>query len=302
VCLMKKSHEVNKLAAINSQLQITLYKDQEHHKRLESKIKKFIKVHLRFVQAKDGVKKTQARLQKLVDECPLTETSRSVNHGEESDVNVVSDGEPNHANQMGLGSDRIQAPIESLQKRTSSSHDRSRAAKFTQQHGVSHNNEIISKEAGLGVKLIPVAQVLDNKEGNLTANKFEDEPSKGKSLSDGSLSPISVPVEKVKGWDLGLSLPSTGMAAHADDENVEAIDTGDKEEINNTLQPQKLDLSMSGRLPGIGESLNTGKAFLRNIHPFISISGNHYNEYTGDDEDVDVEASDCEDRSINLNV
>lgn len=54
--------------------------------------------------------RTQARLQKLVDEFPLTETSRPVNHGEDSDVNVVSDGEPNHAIQMELGSDKNHAP------------------------------------------------------------------------------------------------------------------------------------------------------------------------------------------------
>lgn len=54
--------------------------------------------------------RTQARLQKLVDEFPLVETSIPVNHGEESDVNVVSDGEPNHAIHMELESDRNHAP------------------------------------------------------------------------------------------------------------------------------------------------------------------------------------------------
>lgn len=75
---------------------------------------------------------------------------------------------------------------ESLQRRASSSHDRSRSAKLSQQHDISHAKEITH-----------TLQVLDVKEGILTANKFVDEPSRGKSVSDSSLSPISVPVEKV---------------------------------------------------------------------------------------------------------
>ncbi|XP_057834909.1 zinc finger CCCH domain-containing protein 13 isoform X4 [Cryptomeria japonica] len=255
VCLMEKTHEVNRITARNTQLQITLYNDQEQHKRLGSKIKKFIKVHLRFVQAKESVKKTQARLQKLVDEFPLVETSIPVNHGEESDVNVVSDGEPNHAIHMELESDRNHAPTgiekedidvevisradnESLQRRASSSHDRSR----------------------------------------------------GKSVSDSSLSPISVPVEKLKVWDSGLSLPSTGKATHADGENVETTDVRDKEEKADASNSQQGKASIPGSLPGIGETLNAGKTFLRNMPTLISISDSRYNEYIGEDEEVDVEA------------
>ncbi|XP_057834906.1 zinc finger CCCH domain-containing protein 13 isoform X2 [Cryptomeria japonica] len=296
VCLMEKTHEVNRITARNTQLQITLYNDQEQHKRLGSKIKKFIKVHLRFVQAKESVKKTQARLQKLVDEFPLVETSIPVNHGEESDVNVVSDGEPNHAIHMELESDRNHAPTgiekedidvevisradnESLQRRASSSHDRSRSAKLSQQHDISHAKEITH-----------TLQVLDVKEGILTANKFVDEPSRGKSVSDSSLSPISVPVEKLKVWDSGLSLPSTGKATHADGENVETTDVRDKEEKADASNSQQGKASIPGSLPGIGETLNAGKTFLRNMPTLISISDSRYNEYIGEDEEVDVEA------------
>lgn len=45
-------------------------------------------------------------MQKLVDEFPLGETSRHANHVEDSNVNVVSDVEPNHPIQKGLESNR----------------------------------------------------------------------------------------------------------------------------------------------------------------------------------------------------
>ena len=76
-------------------------------------------------------------------------------------------------------------------------------------------------------------QTLNDKEGNLISNKSRDNPSRGKNAREGSRSPISVPEEKVKGWDLGFSLPSTGINAHVDDEHVEAVDIDDKEGITN---------------------------------------------------------------------
>jgi len=59
---------------------------------------------------------------------------------------------------------------------------------------------------------------------------------------------------------------------------------------------------MLQRFPSIVESLNTGKAFLRNVSPLKTVSANHYNEYKGDDEEVDVDGVDADDQRIDLNV
>ena len=82
----------------------------------------------------------------------------------------------------------------------------------------------------------------------------------------------------MKGWDAGFSLPSTGMAAHAEEEHVEAVDIDDREEITDELHTQKGNVSMLQRFPSIVESLNTGKAFLRKFSPLETVSANHYNE------------------------
>lgn len=72
-----------------------------------------------------------------------------------------------------------------LQKRASLPHDRSRSAKLSQ-HDIRHDKEITH-----------TLQILDVKEKISTSKKIEDELGRGKSVSDSSLSPISVPVEKV---------------------------------------------------------------------------------------------------------
>lgn len=318
ISLEKRAHEANKLAAKNSELEVTLSKEQEDHKRLGSKIKKFVKAHLRLVRAQEEVKRSQARLQKLVDEFPLVETSRHANHVEDSNVNVLSDVELNHPIQKGLESNRgseaagiekedivvevVDADDNESVQRNSSLHNRTEAVKFIGQHGSIHDRENKLEEAGSVVNSIHRLQALNDKEGKLITNKSEDNPNRGKNVREGSLSPISVPEEKVKGWDAGFSLPSTGIAAHAEDEHVEAVDIDGREEITDELHPQKGNVTMLQRFPSIVESLNTGKAFLRNVSPLKTVSANHYNEYKGDDEEVDVDGVDADDQRIDLNV
>lgn len=302
----------------NSELEVTLSKEQEDHKRLGSKIKKFVKAHLRLVRAQEEVKRSQARLQKLVDEFPLVETSRHANHVEDSNVNVLSDVELNHPIQKGLESNRgseaagiekedivvevVDADDNESVQRNSSLHNRTEAVKFIGQHGSIRDRENKLEEAGLVVNSIHRLQALNDKEGKLITNKSEDNPNRGKNVREGSLSPISVPEEKVKGWDAGFSLPSTGIAAHAEDEHVEAVDIDGRQEITDELHPQKGNVTMLQRFPSIVESLNTGKAFLRNVSPLKTVSANHYNEYKGDDEEVDVDGVDADDQRIDLNV
>lgn len=318
ISLEKRAHEANKLAAKNSELEVTLSKEQEDHKRLGSKIKKFVKAHLRLVRAQEEVKRSQARLQKLVDEFPLVETSRHANHVEDSNVNVLSDVELNHPIQKGLESNRgseaagiekedivvevVDADDNESVQRNSSLHNRTEAVKFIGQHGSIRDRENKLEEAGLVVNSIHRLQALNDKEGKLITNKSEDNPNRGKNVREGSLSPISVPEEKVKGWDAGFSLPSTGIAAHAEDEHVEAVDIDGRQEITDELHPQKGNVTMLQRFPSIVESLNTGKAFLRNVSPLKTVSANHYNEYKGDDEEVDVDGVDADDQRIDLNV
>ena len=67
----------------------------------------------------------------------------------------------------------------------------------------------------------------------MISNKSGDNPGRGKNAREGSCSSISVPEEKVKGWDSRFSLSSTGIATHVDDEHAEAVDIDDREGITN---------------------------------------------------------------------
>lgn len=88
-------------------------------------------------------------------------------------------------------------------------HYRRRSEKLSQ-HNIRHDKEITH-----------ILQIIDVKE-KVSTKKFEDELSRGKSVSDSSLFPISVPVEKLKVWYSKLSLLSSGKDTHANSESVQA--------------------------------------------------------------------------------
>lgn len=79
-------------------------------------------------------------------------------------------------------------------------------------------------------------------------------------------------------WDSELGLLSSGKDTHADGENIEATDVGDKEEKDDASNSQKWKASIPESLLGIGETLVTGRTLLRNIPTLLSISDSRYNE------------------------
>ncbi|KAJ7571495.1 hypothetical protein O6H91_01G164900 [Diphasiastrum complanatum] len=92
--LEKNSQENEKWLSHKKDLESKLTDARTDFRRLGSKIKKLIKVYMRQARAQEEMTRAQAKLQKMVDELPLEEDNRPVIRGEDSDVNIVSEGEP----------------------------------------------------------------------------------------------------------------------------------------------------------------------------------------------------------------
>eukprot|EP00252_Welwitschia_mirabilis_P027769 TRINITY_DN9626_c0_g3_i1.p1 TRINITY_DN9626_c0_g3~~TRINITY_DN9626_c0_g3_i1.p1 ORF type:complete len:488 (-),score=129.70 TRINITY_DN9626_c0_g3_i1:124-1587(-) len=317
-CLESRKQEVDRLTAKNSELEKTLLKEQDEYKRIGSKIKKFIKMHLRFVRAQEEMKKSQARLQKLVEEFPLQDDTKLATNAEDSDVNVVSDGEQaqsmkqvsdrtkNRAYETSdPGKDDINVEIvdaddnESTQK-DSSFNPKSGAFNHSDKHGsISHTDDKAMKPllADESCK----TKVVNSDRGILALNRCEDNHLKFKRPTEKSSSPLNISVEKTKGWETGSSLPSTGIAAHAEDEVTEVIDIDGKEDMANDYHSRK-ELSYSLQSSSSKEQLSIGKKLLKNLSSLANSASNNYDEYKGNDEEVDIDKVDVEERCFDLNL
>lgn len=296
--LERKAQEIQELSAKNLELDSKLQKEQEAHKRLGSKIKKFVKVYLRGSRAQEEVKKTQARLQKLFEDFQLGDATKTLLHGEESDVNIVSDVEPDlplnncietETHQMiriaakdenDVDDDVLEKSGDSKKKTLSSSRGNLRMSR----HGRSDLPESGTslKDTGAdggGWANVSSSRLVTN--DRITRSKFED-------LSS-----------KVRSWDVGVSLPPTGLAAHANDDVEENDDdkqgsTGLKSE---TTKPRTFQ-----SLPRSSEFDGPQKSVV-GLPQVPMTASNQYAQYEGVDEEVDVEiVDDSLDNAIGIDL
>eukprot|EP00268_Persea_americana_P019368 TRINITY_DN19923_c0_g1_i6.p1 TRINITY_DN19923_c0_g1~~TRINITY_DN19923_c0_g1_i6.p1 ORF type:complete len:471 (+),score=124.88 TRINITY_DN19923_c0_g1_i6:184-1596(+) len=283
VALEEKVQEADGLATRIRELETQLSKEEEDCKRTLSKIKKFIKAHNRHVRAQEELKKTQIRLQRLGDQL-CSDMSRLGATEEDSSINIVSDGETNGDYQM--------SPRNELKNQMSPSKKRMRAS-----HGISEemkpasskNRERLLVRTNKLEKLARWEGSLqpdsnrkesDAQSKTIVGNNVhrplanENKHKRGKNDSSGISS-----FDKVKGSDMGYLLPPTSMAAHAVDDLIEAMD-----------QEEKLDTGNAATIPTIGRT--DDKAGLPRLPPPPPppppVPQNAYNQYEGEDEDVDV--------------
>ncbi|KAJ4982207.1 hypothetical protein NE237_033044 [Protea cynaroides] len=299
IFLEEKVQEADSLTSRIDELESQLSKEQEDCKRTTSKIKKFIKAHNRFSRAQEELKRSQARLQKLGDQLG-PDASGPVASEEDLSINIISEGEPN---------DNGMSPRNEVQNHASLSRKRSRiyqgASEDSKQANTSKEGIFLARKARLQrfTQLDgSIAQSNNGKEADLVrkvsagSNGFrsvtnDDKQKRGKIGSPGVAS-----ADKVKVSESEHMLPSTGMAAHAVDEIMEASELEEKIEVVEVAAviPYK---KRTAALP-----LPPPPLPLPPPPPPPVASVNAYKRYQGDDEAVDVEALDVDTRDVDVEV
>ncbi|CAL9083020.1 unnamed protein product [Musa acuminata var. zebrina] len=266
IFLEEKVDEAHKLSSRIADLESQLSKEQEDCRRTTSKIKKFIKAHGRYMKAQEELKRqvcygemSQTRLQKIGDQLG-SDTLKSNANEDDPSINVVSDGEPND--------DGIS------RKRERDSEVVYKSEKLPRSEGPVPLSEMISK----GTETMKTI---------LTRNKSLVEDYKHKQGRSASSSIASL--DKGKGSEVKHSLPSTGMAANAADEFIEAVEIDDK--------PEAIDATTVFDYGDV--DYGTKSSYIPPAPP--PVTQNTYKQYEGDDEEVDVEKVDSEMLDIDLN-
>lgn len=265
-----KTKDIDNLSAKNVELDLRLHKEHEEYKRCSSKLKKFLKLYLRHLRAQEEVKKIQSRLQKLVDDLPSCENQRFPLVGDDSDVVVVSDGEGNHVvhGPLAVLTTVKEGDKEGLpHQKTYPWQTKSKPQKSSRPE-VADNG--LNKEAMNDVERDRVTMLL---------GKPVVAAEKGRMPSMVSEEMIS----EVRKWDSNAILPSTGLAAHAEDDIVENDD-----ERHPSTDVKSAEKVWSETLKVVPLVINSSQVSSGNL-PKISSMVPQYAQYEGDDEDVDVE-------------
>ncbi|CAM6120668.1 unnamed protein product [Calypogeia fissa] len=295
--LAKKVEEASVLTGQNTELETKLTNSQEDCKRYNSKMKKLIKVYMRFTRAQEEVKKTQAKLQKMAEELPFDESQRPSAFVDDSDYYNLSDGElerpPNGISAQGLsalnvpaakGTDTEESLAIAKRKRLHSVREKTRAyIRNMQQNG---GNVRSSLDDDLVQNSRPVVIAVSEKSSKVDMFTSVDvgASKERRPASDVSPSLQSSPVEKVRGRDVRLNLPATGLAAHARDFHSGAELEEDRSNFGLDRERVSLNLNMPP-----SKSYQTDGDFFG-----IGHLPTQYSKYKGDDEEVDVDGVDTD--------
>ncbi|CAL9192763.1 unnamed protein product [Musa hybrid cultivar] len=292
IFLEEKVDEAHKLSSRIADLESQLSKEQEDCRRTTSKIKKFIKAHGRYMKAQEELKRSQTRLQKIGDQLG-SDTLKSNANEDDPSINVVSDGEPNDDGKTSPRNDDILSNALSNKKRSLGYLAASEEVKI----GISRKRERDSEVVYKSEKLprsegpVPLSEMIskgtETMKTILTRNKSLVEDYKHKQGRSASSSIASL--DKGKGSEVKHSLPSTGMAANAADEFIEAVEIDDK--------PEAIDATTVFDYGDV--DYGTKSSYIPPAPP--PVTQNTYKQYEGDDEEVDVEKVDSEMLDIDLN-
>ncbi|XP_030544289.1 zinc finger CCCH domain-containing protein 13 isoform X1 [Rhodamnia argentea] len=220
--LDEQLQEADSLSSKIQELEGQLHKEKKECKRITSKIKKFVKAHQRYSRSQDELKRSELQLHTLGDQLGM-DAMGGGNNEEDSSVNIVSDGEPT--------GNYVSSPKSRL--------------KYSQGKTYPQVNDD-KVEEGYGQK---------------SGSKQVDE---GKSKREKTVSSSISSADKVppKGPVTGMTLPPTGMAAHAIDE------LADIEEENTELAELAL----------AGNEVAEMKGLPLSIAPLPSVHKNSYSQ------------------------
>ncbi|KAI3948759.1 hypothetical protein MKX01_022173 [Papaver californicum] len=277
------------LATKIEKLEAHLSKEQEDCKRITSKIKKFIKAHVRYSRAQEELEKSQAWLQKLGDQL-ASDASRPSADKDGLSLHIGSDREFNQDDALSPRNE-LQNHASPFKKRLLSSLGINEAKqanmkkslagpnkleKFTQRDGFSESEHNLKEGDSVNKNMV----------GSKRRRSLGME-NKSKRRKNGPSSIASL--EKAKGMDSGHMLPSTSMAAHAVDEFTNANDVDEKieevEATTNSVDKGSLEKERSPLPPPPPPP------------PLPDV----YIQYESEDDDIDADESDGNPRDRDIN-
>ncbi|KAB2091243.1 hypothetical protein ES319_A03G178500v1 [Gossypium barbadense] len=260
----EKVQEAETLTSQIEELDSQLEREKEQCKKITSRIKKFVKAHNRCSQIEDELRRSQARLQKSGEQLVLHISGTSGDE-ENSNVNIVSDGETNHLH--------TSYPHKVSRGNSSPSKKRLWTNKDTTEGLICDGKVRLAETVRLGKRSrwseCPSQSNIDKENGSLKNGNSgtvplasNEKPRKGKKVSVSTST-----TDKLNGARSSLSLPFTSMAAHA-------VDDDDILEV----EEEKVEAS--------------ALAFF--LPPPPPIRQNGYSQYEGTDRNVDVDSVDEE--------
>uniref|UniRef100_A0A453NET9 Zinc finger CCCH domain-containing protein 13 n=1 Tax=Aegilops tauschii subsp. strangulata TaxID=200361 RepID=A0A453NET9_AEGTS len=254
IVLDEKMDEVRRISSQVSDLDQQLRREKEECHRMTSKMKKFLKAHVRFMKAREELKRSQARFERLGDMLASEILKRGANE-EASSVHVDED----------LNGPYERSPNATPAKKRSipySTSDEAKAAKkrreretdaFTRSDKYRSEGDITDYDKTIkgsdGTKSIYLKKRL-----------WEDEKNK--------LGNAASSADQVKDSPVKHALPSTGMAARALYDLNEAVELDDRNEQIDALLENDADGTRSP-VPPVGQ--------------------NAFEQYEDLDEEVDVD-------------
>ncbi|XP_057998907.1 zinc finger CCCH domain-containing protein 13-like isoform X2 [Hevea brasiliensis] len=281
--LEEKVEEADILTSRIQELDCQLSKEKEECKRTISKIKKFVKAHKHYVHVQEDLKRSQVRLQRQGDHLGSGTITTGANE-EDSSINIVSDGDapgyhtvcpPNEVhNNHSPGKKGLLVKCDTVEEST----------KANLTHGGGYHVET--------TRLGKLSQLNACKEVEMveSGNDGHQPTTNGSKQKRGHSVSASMPsADKPKGSGLGLSAPSTSMAAHAIDELVEI----EVEENIEVVETTSVEIDKGATTYGVRRV-----PFLLPPPPPFPLS--NYSQYKGKDENVDVEG--LEEEMIDVDI
>nr|XP_009799892.1 PREDICTED: zinc finger CCCH domain-containing protein 13 isoform X1 [Nicotiana sylvestris] len=231
--LEKTTRQADSLASKIQDLEMELVKEKEECKRITSKIKKFVEAYNNHSRLEGELKRSEAQLQKLANKLS-SDLVGPVASEEDSAINM-SDG--------GMAGNQFSS-LDEPQKNTSPTKKRPRIHREADET----SNQASTKGKGNASQRIAYPTQLNNEKKENTEFNWEngyktlvgeEKSKKGINFSSDMTFPNKIEKQKVsyslslmpKASDVAVVLPSTSMAAHAADEDVEVVEMEEKVEV-----------------------------------------------------------------------
>ncbi|XP_011100294.1 zinc finger CCCH domain-containing protein 13 isoform X3 [Sesamum indicum] len=226
VYLEDKVKEADALTLKIHELEMQVSKEKEEGKRFTTKIKKFIKAHNRHLRLQDDLKRSHAQLLKLGEQLDLD--AAGPGNADDLKINNTSDDIVGGYALSPLNEDHM-----------NSSPHRKRSRVTLEARDISNRVNPAGERAEIGkMRVEKLSRRSENRDQVSNSRKpeadrdayngrgplaYEDKSRRGTNLPADIAS-----ADKYKVSETGLLLPSTGIAAHAMDEDVEVVETEDK--------------------------------------------------------------------------
>ncbi|GAB4825134.1 hypothetical protein Ancab_008010 [Ancistrocladus abbreviatus] len=272
--LEERTQEADSLSSRIQDLEAQLSDEKENSRRITSKIRKFIRAHSHYTRLQDDLKRSQVRLDKLVED--LSSAQLGANE-EDSSINIISDGENiiNHfVNRFTESKKENASPAKKWSDFNMEVVEGSKSVNMVKTGHLGAGQETslrTLKRSQLGSR--KEAEMINKRKAVERPQSNEGKQKRRKDAFTGALS-----ADMGKGLDSNLVVPPTGMAAHAVDEFNDLTEPEEKAEVVEAVSTMVQD--------GVGYE---AAGLLVPLPPLPPVSQNNYLQYKGDDGEVDVD-------------